>query len=730
MARPLASALAFLPLAAFAPAQGPAPGAVRRTAQVGRIAEAAAPRIDGHLEDPCWADAPAIGELTMVEPWEGRAPTQRTVVKLLHDRHNLYIALSCFDDRPDEIRASMRARDAMLDPDDRVEILLDPFENRRTAYFFQIGAGGSIGDALISNNGTRFDKPWDTIWSGAVKVTGAGWMAEIAIPFRSLPRLDGARAWGFDIKRVVRTRHEEYQWANASQSTPFYRPSECGTVEGFGEIDGGIGLELVPYAGATAARDRGAADPGSHVDPDAGGDLYYRLSPSLTLAATLFTDFAETENDDRQINLTRFPLFFREKRDFFLDGIGYFGFGASYAGSTTFLPFFSRRIGLARDGTEIPLLGGVKLTGEVGPFEVGVLDVQADRTAAQGSENLAVARVKYAIGEETTVGVLGTAGDPAGMGENQVAGVDFYHRVSRFVGDMDLRANVDVAGSWGSAGGDDGESFGAQLDSRGREWEWAASVRWIADDFRPALGFVRRRGSRASMLQVEYEPRLPEGGAVRNLAFEVGARRQDTWEGSTQDVSFEVEKLGLEFHDGDAAYLYGARSFERVDEDFLLFRDSTPVGAGDYWATRGGLALRSSGARPWNGSLRAETGDFYDGRAGEIEVELDWRASALLHLGGGYGTTAVDLGPGRAFTTHVGSGRLDLHFSPALSLYNLVQFDNESNLLGWQSRLRWIYAPGCDFFAVLGASWQRDEQGSVAPDEQSLALKVAHSLRF
>lgn len=721
-------AISLLTLAGWLGAQEPAAERARRTAQVGRVAEAEAPRIDGHLEDPCWVTAPAIGDLAMVEPWEGRAPTQRTVVKLLHDRHSLYIALWCFDDAPHEIRASMRARDARLDPDDRVEILLDPFEDRRTAYFFQIGAGGSIGDILISNDGGKFDKPWDAIWSGAAKVTADGWMAEIAIPFRSIPRRDGAGSWGFNLKRHVRTRNEEYQWENATQSVTFYRPSQCGTIEGFGAIDGGIGLEVVPYASLAVGRDRTAADPGWDVDPDAGGEIYYRLSPAMTAALTLFTDFAETEDDGRQINLNRFPLFFPEKRDFFLEGIGYFGFGASSAGGTTYLPFFTRRIGLASDGSEVPLLGGVKLTGQSGPFEVGLLDVQTDATATLDSENLAAARVKYALGDRTTVGVLGTHGDPQSQGENGVFGADFYHRVPQFVGDLDLRATIDAAVSAGS--GDSGESFGAQIDSRGREWTIETGLRWVGEDFDPALGFVRRTGSCASNAKVQYSPRFGEGGIVRNGNIRLAVARQQEGDGTTQDKEFALEKFGIDFHSGDSAFFYARRFFERVEDDFLLFRGSTTVHAGDYWQTRYGVQVLTTEGRAWNAAMRAETGDLFDGRSDGLQGEAEWRQSPLLHFGGSYSTTIVDLGPGRAFTTHIASGRVDLHFTPALSLRNLVQFDNESNLLGWQSRLRWIYAPGCDFYAVLGTSWLREDDGTIAPNEQQIELKVSHSVRF
>ena len=256
MSLPLSPILLAALVAGSAAAQSQGP---RKTCRVGQVAAAAAPRVDGRLDDACWEGAPAMGDLVMVEPWEGRAPRERTVVKILHDRTNLYFGIWCEQD-PATIRDSQRVRDARLDPDDRVEIMLDPFENRRTAYFFQIGAGGSLGDAIVSANGTRFNKPWDALWRAQTRRTDDGWVAELAIPFRSIPRKKGATSWGFNRKRYLRDRNEELQWANPTQSVPFFRVSEFGTLAGFGEVDAGLGLELVPYVAAGITRDRTVAD--------------------------------------------------------------------------------------------------------------------------------------------------------------------------------------------------------------------------------------------------------------------------------------------------------------------------------------------------------------------------------------------------------------------------------------------------------------------------------------
>jgi hypothetical protein len=730
MSLPLARLLLSLSAASALLSQG---DGARRTCQVGRVEVEHAPRIDGLLDDACWKGAPAIGELVMVEPWVGRRPKEQTIIKLLHDRQNLYMSIWCEQD-PATVRDSQRVRDARLDPDDRIEILIDPFENRRTAYFFQIGAGGSLGDAIVSANGTRFNKPWDALWRAQARRTDDGWVAELAIPFRSIPRKQGARSWGFNLKRYMRDRNEEYQWANPSQSVPFFRVSEFGTMTGLGEVDGGIGLEVVPYLAAGITRDRSAADSDWDFDPDAGGEIYYRVSPSMTFATTILTDFAQTENDGRQINLNRFPLFFPEKRDFFLDGESYYTFGSQFAGGTRFLPYFTRRIGLI-SGSPVPILWGMKLQGEAGPFEVGLIDTQVDGTETTDEENLAVARVKYALGEQTTVGLIGTNGNPQSTGANSVFGVDFYHRIPEFVGDMDLQINIDAVGSTGEGLDDDGESFGVDLEARGQEWTAQAGTRWVSDDFQPALGFVSRRGIRQSELQVGYRPRVAPGSVIRRYLFAVSTSRAERWEGAPQEVGFRLDEIGVQFQNDDRVTLTVDRRFDRVFNDFTLFeRDGEAprglVRAGDYWNTRSTLRFRGSEGRPVSGQASVSHGDFFGGTSTSGVLEVDWRTSPLLQVGMEYRTTDVDLKQDGSFTTHIAASTLDLFFSPELSLRNLLQYDNESNAIGWQSRLRWIYEPGREFFFVVGSTWQRTEDESIVPTEQAVNLKIAHTLRF
>ena len=295
---------------------------------------------------------------------------------------------------------------------------------------------------------------------------------------------------------------------------------------------------------------------------------------------------------------------------------------------------------------------------------------------------------------------------------------------------MDLQIQIDAVGSTGSGVNDDGESFGIDLQARGKEWTAQTGTRWVSDDFSPSLGFVSRRGIRQSELEVGFRPRAAEGSVIRRFVIEAKLRRAEEWDHTPQSISYQIDQLGLEFQNGGEVSLFLSRRFERVVTDFNLFNDSTTVFAGDYWATRSGVRYESSSGRSISGDAYFFRGDFFDGTSTSVGFGLDWRASQLLQVGTGYQSTIADLGPGREFTTHIASATFDMFFSPELSLANLAQYDNESDSIGWQSRLRWIYSPGCDFFLVVGSNWLRTDDHSILPTEQAVNLKIAHTVRF
>ncbi|MBI5851446.1 MAG: carbohydrate binding family 9 domain-containing protein [Planctomycetes bacterium] len=722
--RALVAALALV--APLLDAQEPTESA-RRVATIGTIDEAQAPQIDGRLDDACWDGAPAIGELLQLEPQDGALATQPTVVRLLHDRHAIYVAIQCFDDAPDTIRATQRARDADLDPDDRVEIWFDTFASRRNAYWFQIGAAGSRGDSLISDNGARFTKSFDCIWHGHARITRDGWEAELAIPFQSLAFAPDSTEWGFNLRRELRARNATDQWTNVDQASSFFRVGEGGTLAGFGRRDGGLGLDVKPYVAVAGDRVRAlpATSSTSSSDVDAGVDLSYRLTPGLTLGVTTFTDFAETEGDDRRINLSRFPLFFPEKRDFFLADASRFEFGPR-ANGERLLPFFSRRIGRDDSGREIPLLAGLRVAGQEGPWEIGALGVRmGEGEAGLEPRTLGVLRVKRHVGAQGAVGLIATAGDPTDDASAQTLGVDGTQRLTEVFGG-DLRLSAYAMQTFGGFG--EGHALGVDLSGQTRTFNYALGGRRIEDDFAPALGFTRRTGVWQQYGELEWKPR-PGGSLVRNFEFGVDDRADvRIQDGVADEVEFDFTVLGVEFESSDEVRFGVRRSFESLDDPFEIV-DGVFVPAGDYASTMLEFEVSTSDGRPFNAGVGVRIGDLYDGDQRELGVELAWRTGPTLILGASYDQTDASLASGD-FTTHIGGLRADLHLSPDLSWRNLAQYDTESRDLGVQSRLRWTVQPGSDLFVVFGAGWLRTDDGALRPEQQQATLKFAWTFRF
>ena len=335
--------------------------------------------IDGVLDEPIWTSAPKIGNLIQRQPFPGETPTEGTEVTLLRDDDNLYIGVRAFDSDADSVIGTQMARDASLNADDRIELLLDTFRDQRSAFYFATNPAGALVDGLAFANG-QLNLEWDAIWRVRTSRSREGWSAEFAIPFKSLSFPSGRDVWGFNVARTIYRKLEDNRWSGAQLQTQFLQVSEAGQITNLGQLTQGIGLDLRPFLAGSWLNLRTGGDDWKRKP---GLDLFYNITPSLKLTATFNTDFGETEVDARQINLTRFSLLFPEKRAFFLEGAGVFSFastgpdtpgGIPATGADVF-PFFSRQIGLLA-GQEVPIDAGVKLMGTAGRTEVGVLDVR------------------------------------------------------------------------------------------------------------------------------------------------------------------------------------------------------------------------------------------------------------------------------------------------------------------------------------------------------------------
>jgi len=686
------------------------------------------PVIDGRPDDAVWTLATPIGELLQIDPIEGD-PTERTEVRILYDADHLYLAARAFDRDPAGIIGTTRERDAFLDADDRFEILFDTFRDRRNAFWFQMNATGSKGDALLSDNGSDFNKPWDGIWEGKAAIDELGWAIELAIPFKTLNFAEGLETWGFNVLRFVGRKNERMRWNNGRRDISFFTVAEAGLLEGIADIRQGIGLDVVPSFVSSWNEDRsGGGD--ADVLGDPGVDLFYKLSPNLTLSLTVNTDFAETEVDARRINLTRFPLFFPEQRDFFLQDAGNFAFGdqRSRGGGGT-LPFFSRRIGLV-DGEIVPIVAGGKLTGRVGDYNLGLLDIQTGDTTTEAAgdldgQNLFVARVSKNVGAQSRIGGIVTNGNPDGTADNTVVGIDGLYRTTSFRGDKNLVATAWALKSDTEGVSGDDASFGAALRYPNDVWQWGGKFEEVQADFDAALGFVPRRDMRTYSADVSFEPRIERD--VRNLEFGLATQVVTNTDDVLETWETELQPLGIAWDSGDEFRIELAHTHDELREDFEI-SDGILVPAGAYDFTRVGVEFDAASKRRINGEAGISVGEFYDGRRTDWWIGLGLRTEPLLTSSLELRQSDVDLDGGE-FTTQVAGARANLSFSEELSWNTVVQWDNVSEAIGLNSRLRWIPRPGQEVFLVFNETLDENGDG-LSPVFQQVAFKISYTIRL
>ncbi len=676
------------------------------------------PVIDGQLDDVCWTNAPTIDQFTQVEPREGAAPSERTELRLLHDRDYLYISVRCFDREPRKIVAKQMQRDANMDSDDTIALAFDTFGRKRTGYLFKVTPSGAIQDALLEADGAQ-NLEWDTVWKGRSRIDETGWTAEIAIPFRSLAFDPQRDVWGFNVERIIRRRQETVRWSAPFQNKSVTSLADLGGLRDLSGMRKGLGLEFKPFLVTRFGDNSTGKKEGLDFEP--GFDLFYSITPSLTAALTVNTDFAEAEVDKRQVNLTRFPLFFPEKRDFFLQDANLFSFGA-YKGP---LAFHSRRIGLGPAGETVDLLAGGKLTGRVGNLDIGLLDVQVDETDGLPSKNLAVGRASYRVLEESSVGGIFTYGDPDSGGDNALFGTDATYLNSHVFGNQVFKAQ-----SWlmkGDASGVDGRqmAFGGSLRYPNEPLAAEIFASQIDADFNPALGFVPRRGIRqyGGKLGHRWRP----GGYIRSVGLQVEPYYVTNLEGVIETESVTLPGLDLLNEAGDSLNLGFTTNRENFREGFEI-NPGVFVPGGDYRFNRGFALLSSTPARPLSAFGSVGVGEFYDGNSREYGAGIEWRVNEHTYLATEWSLSQIEL-PAGSFDVVVGLARVNFAFTPDLSWNTVAQYDNVSETMGVNTRLKWIVQPGSQIFLVFNYGFDA-EDGRFQTLSTDITTKVVWTFRF
>jgi hypothetical protein len=728
-----ASAVAFCAwLTSFAAAQQPAPAPpsfVRPSIAAVRIDTSEAPTIDGDLSDAAWAKAAVIDKFVQKSPNPYTEPTERTVVRIMYDSENLYIGVYNYDSTPDAIIARSMQRDGPLFTADSFVLFIDPGQTRRNAYSFELGASGGRRDQLELNNTTELTE-WDAIWAGKVRRVADGWVGEMAIPFRSLSYDSNQTTWGFDFRRRIRHKNEQLYWSSTNPSLDFTDVSQSGDLVGIENVNQGLGLDVQVYGALRAKHDWQKQGDGAGIGFTAGGNAFYKVTEALTDTLTVNPDFSDAPLDIRQVNTTRFSLFTPETRAFFLQDVGAFEFGGRSFGrnnqdrvSNNGRPFFSRNIGLS-SGVPVSLVVGDKLSGQFAGFDIGALSVLSDRTSTSPGQVLSVLRMTHPIFSESKIGFIVTNGDPTGLTDNTVAGVDFQYRDSNFLGRYIVQTDALYQKSFSSAAGDD-DSTALSINFPNEPWGGDFIFKQIGEDFLPALGFVNRTGIRlysgTALHLTRYRDtflNLLELGTNFDLVTDLHNRL----ESRANDVYVHAASQR-----GDEITVRAIDSFENVPARFFLPKN-VPVNSGRYEWTNVDVRVRSFDGRPLRLDWQVTCCSFYDGRSLYSKLQLAFRPNAYFELIPTWEATFIDL-PTGGVDIHIVSADAVVNFIPDMQLALQAQFDNISRGVGFSARYSWEYEPGNVFFVAFG-------QSALIPGTtfktgtSQLVIRLGHTFRF
>lgn len=687
-----------------------------RTITVSRAATA--PVVDGRIDDPAWRDAAPISDFHQQRPDYREPPTERTVVRITYDQDHIYIGARLFDAEPQRIRATQLIQGRDISADDRFWCSLDTFNSKRNDYFFEVNANGVRSEALRENN-SRFIAEWTTIWEATSRITDDGWSTEMAIPFKSISFDTSGGIWRVNCGRWIMRKQEHVLLESSDR---LWWAADSRELYGISDVRQGLGLDIAASTTLEYRRDIVAGRREKALQPSL--DAYYRFTPSLTGALTLNSDFSTAEVDDVQVALDRFSLFFPEKRDFFLQDAGIFEFGNL---QTNGRPFFSRRIGLAGDGTPLKIQAGGKLTGRAGRFNMGALAVRQEGAGASGSQALAVVRASANVLEESALGFIATHGDPRSERSNSLYGADFLYRTRNgpFGGTLQGQLWLQRSRTPGLHGDD--MAMGGTLDYPNDRINWNLSVMEIQQNFNPALGFVNRRGIRQYDGTFRHRTR-PRASIWREVDQELGVSLVTGVDGERQSRLVRVRPLRLATPSNDSVYVEWQQNRELVAQDFTLF-GRLLVPAADYRFDHWRVEFATGTQRAFSLTTSIQNGSFFGGRRLQTEANVQWRPSKHFYLRLGYSENDVRL-PDGEFTSRLAQLQADVAVNPYWSLSTLVQYDNAADFVGGSARLRYRPHDGQEMLLVVNSNYTTDVDDRFVNTYNEALLKLSYTLRF
>jgi hypothetical protein len=698
-------------------------------------------RVDGAFDEALYRDIKPITGMFQVEPFAGEPATERTEIWLSFDEDNLYVSVRCFDTSMDRLVATEMRRDStlMFQGNDIISIIFDPFYDRRNTIAFTINPLGGRSDGTITNE-RQYSSDWNPVWTLKTGRFDGGWTVEAAYPFKSLRYQPGRdQVWGFNLLRIKRSKNEVMSLTKippGRSAQVVQQASNAAAMVGLQVPPGGRTLDLKPFATSNVTTDRAnnvAHDPGGSI----GLDAKYSITQNLTADMTVNTDFAQVEADEQQINLTRFSLFFPEKRDFFLENQGTFSFGGvaggglNAGGSDAPILFYSRRIGLNRrcpscEQREIPLDVGGRLSGRSGRYSFGVLNIETGDEERTGTRptNFTVLRAKRDILRKSSVGIIGTnrSRTAADTGSNQVFGVD---STLSFFQNLQMNTYWTRTLSPGTRGRD--TSYRFQVDYPGDRYGVQLERLDIGPQFNPEVGFVRRRDMRRNYAEFAFTPRPSGRGRIRKYTYEASLKYIENWD-HRLDTREQRGEFGIDFQNADHVGVEVFRNFDRPAAAFDVIGLTIPAGGYDFSSTRFNYNMGQQ--RRLSANLSAEHGSYYGGHKTTLSAARGrLNLTNQLSVEPTYTWNRLELPQGTR-ASHLAGSRVTFTMTPLMFVSALIQYNSATHSVSTNARLRWEYGPGSELFVVYND--ERNTLTSGVPDlaTRAVIVKINRLFRF
>jgi len=661
--------------------------------------------LDGNLTESVWLKGKQISNFTQRELNEGKLATERTKVTILFDDKNLYIGVWCYDENPGKIVAEKMKRDFNYSTEDNIKIIIDTYNDKRNGYLFVTNPNGARFDALVLDNGKSVNSAWDGVWNVKTKITAKGWFAEFEIPFSTLKfSTKDNLVWGINFERNIRRKREQDLWQGWSRNYNIEQVSRAGKLIGIKGISEVTLVELKPYGIAGIEKKEKT---GSNFTSNIGGDINYLITPTMKFNLSINTDFAQVESDQLQVNLTRFSLFYPEKREFFLEGQNYFGFGLGHS----IRPFYSRQIGLAPDRSTIPIIAGVRLLGKTGNTTFGGMSIQTAKQDSVPSTNYTVLRWKQDVLRQSNIGLIGV-GKFEPNRQNAVYGADFLYSTSNIFGDKNFSVGGAFAQSYTSdANEKTGLAHRLFIDYPNDIIDFSAVWDRASADFNPETGFLRRTNYQMYNADLRIKPRPKFLPWIQKFVFKPFDFNYyiDDKTHKLQSLWTEFRPLGFTTKSGEFFESNIQRRAENLTKDFEI-HNGVIIPKGEYWFTRYELQFATFKGRPVYGFLFVNWGDFYTGKRTEWFIRSTFQFNKNISIGSDFTHNYISL-PQGSFTVNELGGRVDLAISPNLFGSFFGQWNDEDNKVVLNFRVNWIPTPGTNFFFVVNESFDTSDSG-------------------